>query len=490
MRVTPRLRGIRSLELSLPAAVAGLLLLALAGFGYLAWRSVATLARDAAQSRLGGLAAEYASQLAREAQATAELAAARAALPAVRAAAGRGPAPSGAALDSALLGGLPAKLVAAELRDSAGRRLLVRGSDTTLADAALDPWPPQGGAGVGAFVASGGAVLLPAVAAVPEHGGSRAWLIHWWRLNASAAERSSTEQLMGPGTALLFGTAHGVWTDQVDTVPRPPIAIVPGTELLRYPRGTRGLRLGMAAAVPGTRWLVLVEQAETTVLAPASAFLRRLVLAGAVLALLGILAGWLTMRRLTYPLGRLAGAAEAISAGDYGQRVRIARRDELGLVGAAFDTMADRIQDTHGRLEAKIAELHATQAQFAHVQRMEAVGRLAGGVAHDFNNLLSVILAECQLAIGAVPRDHEVRESLEDIERAAERAAALTRQLLAFSRRQVMETSVFSINDMVTELERVLQRLVGETIRVTAHPEASHTHPGQLVSSDPQAACK
>lgn len=123
--------------------------------------------------------------------------------------------------------------------------------------------------------------------------------------------------------------------------------------------------------------------------------------------------------------------------------------------------------------ERKAAEEAARQAeqkqreieeQIRQVQKMEAVGRLAGGVAHDFNNLLTVILGECDLLLGEPALTGPLRESVEDMRGAAERGALLTRQLLSFSRRQILKPEVFGPNQLVAELGRMFHRLIGENI--------------------------
>ncbi len=108
-----------------------------------------------------------------------------------------------------------------------------------------------------------------------------------------------------------------------------------------------------------------------------------------------------------------------------------------------------------------------TEEQLRAAQRMEAVGRLAGGVAHDFNNLLTVILSYTQLAKASIGRDDPLRGDLGEIERAAQRAESLTRQLLAFSRRQVLRPERVSLNDLVGGLSKMLQRLIGEHVELS-----------------------
>ncbi len=113
-----------------------------------------------------------------------------------------------------------------------------------------------------------------------------------------------------------------------------------------------------------------------------------------------------------------------------------------------------------------VTERDLLEEQLRQAQKMEAIGRLAGGVAHDFNNLLTTVLASSDLALGQVPVGHAARGDLEEIRHAAERAAALTGQLLAFSRKQVVEPRVLDLGKVVQDTVRMLERLVGERVRV------------------------
>ncbi|HEY2509902.1 MAG TPA: ATP-binding protein [Polyangiaceae bacterium] len=120
--------------------------------------------------------------------------------------------------------------------------------------------------------------------------------------------------------------------------------------------------------------------------------------------------------------------------------------------------------------EGVAASIARTDEEVRHAQKMEAVGRLAGGVAHDFNNLLSVILSYAEI-IGAEMRvEDPLRADLEEIKRAGVRASELTRQLLAFSRQQVLEVTVLNFNESLAGVEKMLRRLLGADVALTTLP--------------------
>jgi PAS domain S-box-containing protein len=124
------------------------------------------------------------------------------------------------------------------------------------------------------------------------------------------------------------------------------------------------------------------------------------------------------------------------------------------------------------------------EAQLRVSQKMEGIGRLAGGIAHDFNNLLTAILGYSELMEAQLPDDEDLRSSLHEIHRAGERAAALTRQLLAFSRKQVLQPRLLDLNTIVSEVEKLLRRLIGEDVKLVTRLDPAlgsvRADPGQL----------
>ena len=118
-----------------------------------------------------------------------------------------------------------------------------------------------------------------------------------------------------------------------------------------------------------------------------------------------------------------------------------------------------------------ITERKKLEEQFRQSQKMEAVGRLAGGVAHDFNNILTAILGYSDLLGASLSATNPLREEVEGIRNAAQRASALTRQLLAFSRKQVLVIETVDVNALVRDMERMLRRVIGEDIRISTDYE-------------------
>ena len=133
--------------------------------------------------------------------------------------------------------------------------------------------------------------------------------------------------------------------------------------------------------------------------------------------------------------------------------------------------------------DKKSAQKHTEELEkkFLQAQKMESVGRLAGGVAHDFNNMLNVILGHAEMALEDLPNNHPVAGDLEEIQKAAQRSAQLTRQLLAFARKQTIAPKVLDLNESVEGMLKMLRRLIGENIDLAWRPGKT----GGMVKVDP-----
>jgi two-component system, cell cycle sensor histidine kinase and response regulator CckA len=134
--------------------------------------------------------------------------------------------------------------------------------------------------------------------------------------------------------------------------------------------------------------------------------------------------------------------------------------------GVAVNRLTDRSVRAIILNVRDLTERRKLEDQLRQSQKMEAVGQLAGGVAHDFNNLLTAILGYCNLMLDDMPLDNPLRADLEEIRLAGERAAALTRQLLTFSRRQMLQPQIVDINTIVRQLERLLRRLLSADVEL------------------------
>jgi signal transduction histidine kinase/CheY-like chemotaxis protein len=189
--------------------------------------------------------------------------------------------------------------------------------------------------------------------------------------------------------------------------------------------------------------------------------------------LLGVFAGSLVLcaagaivvaRTLTRPVRALVRGVDAVASGDYTHRVAVGNTDEFARLAGAMNHMTATIAE---REEA----LRQSEDRLRQAQKMEAVGLLAGGIAHDFNNLLTVMLGRIELVLDELPEGMALRHEVLLVQGAAERAATLTRQLLAFGRKQVLQTRLVDINQVVGNFEGMLERLIGEQVILTTRLE-------------------
>jgi PAS domain S-box-containing protein len=374
--------------------------------------------------------------------------------------------------------------------------------------------------------------LLFAVIARVTPGGRAGYVVNWRRVGASPRALTQIREFIGSDAALFVGNTDGdVWTDLLRRVESPPVPARSGAGLIEYQRPERTGFVAWRMPIRGTPWHLLVEFPRERVFASARTLLRRLALVALGLIIIGGAGASMVERRLQASEGRLAaivrGALDAhVTMDDHGTIVtwnpqaealfgwpapdvlgrpvadiivppahreahwrglqHFLKSGEGPILNRRLELLALRRDGTEVAVELAVApirlgnswifsafirdisERNQLEQQLRQAQKMEAVGRLAGGIAHDFNNLLTAIFGYADLLAEDLPPDSPALADVSEIRTAATRASALTRQLLAFSRQQVLQPVVLNVIDVVGDLENMLQRVLGEDVELQA----------------------
>jgi signal transduction histidine kinase/CheY-like chemotaxis protein len=236
-------------------------------------------------------------------------------------------------------------------------------------------------------------------------------------------------------------------------------------------------RLSSFKGTERVKWMVYIGiPAQYTVDIVRNQFFRDLAL-GALITALFLLMSYFFTLRIVSPIESLTSDSRAIASGDMSRRSTLSTQDELGDLARAFNQMADTVVERN-------AALRTSQEQLLHAQKMDALGSFAGGIAHDFNNYLSAIIGHAELAQMTLPKGEPASEDIKEVLASAGRAADLTRQILVFSRKQVVEPQMLEMNDVLHGIERMLRRVLGDArqleLSYNAAPLSVFVDHGQL----------
>jgi signal transduction histidine kinase len=324
----------------------------------------------------------------------------------------------------------------------------------------------------------GGVVYADSV--IPVGGNPDGYLVSRRSIFVSPSPDIFSRMVGDEATVELGNQSGDVWSDLEQVVSAPPIDLTrPGVASYRGADGRR--RVGALAALQGSPLMLWVGFPESVVLAPARDYLRAMTGVAFLFVLIAVVVARIGTGRSIAPLADVTAAAESIASGDYTRRVEAPRPDEIGRLADAFNTMTEQVVRDLAARETAATERRLLEDQLRQSQKMEAVGKLAGGVAHDFNNLLTAILGYSSLLLDDMPANAPMRREIEQIQHAAQSAASLTQQLLAFSRRQILQPRILDLNEVVRSIEPLLKRLIGEDVNLQTKLSPSLAH----VSADP-----
>jgi len=456
----------RSLQHELPLGIGALLVVTVSTFAIVMYREVRRSAVAAASDRLDRTTLQLSQLLTQSTRTRFAVIESTAALPAVRAFM-RAPARTPPPLESLKKLSTVQLVTSIELWDPAGRRLTRASGSAAPLDSAhahtVIAGLREGRSALGRFERDGDSVSYALLTTVNDGATHLGYLVERRRLSASPQGSRALADLIGEGATLAIGNAAGdVWTDFTRPIPGPPIEVL-GAGLHEYARDSVPV-LARSARVAGTPWQVVVEFPRNQVLARANAFVVRLGLITIVVLVVGVGIAWITTRWIMRPLRHVTEAAEAMATGRPATVLTEGRRDEIGRLTKAFNSMSSEVAHSRARLEAQVAERTAELQET--MQELEAFSYT---VSHDLRAPLramqgfaQALLEDYSPSLDATARDYATR-----VVDASHRMDDLIQDLLAYGRLSREQLSLASVDldtvaaEVIREVEHDVQQRGG-----------------------------
>ncbi|HJP63831.1 MAG TPA: ATP-binding protein [Mucilaginibacter sp.] len=315
---------------------------------------------------------------------------------------------------------------------------------------------------VGKIYNVNGLMYYPAVATIADKDHIKGYIVGWQSLRVTPQAVSQFSHLLGVGAVLYIENSDAsMWTDLLKPLPNPAFKAGQMGELIEY-KDTHGVDL-MASAkeVPFTHWVAVVEFPQTAILEGVGSFTNLIVISGFLLTIIGIIAAWVVSRNITKPLNELTKAATAISQGNYSSSVDIYRKDELGELANAFNTMTAKVYKMYQDLDNKVTE-RTTQLQNAN-KELEA---FSYSVSHDLRTPLRAVNGYSIM----LKEDYEDKLDAEGVRiinniiNNAKTMGQLIDELLAFSRLGKKELALAKV-DMKPLVQTVIEELLDNEAR-------------------------
>lgn len=284
--------------------------------------------------------------------------------------------------------------------------------------------------------------------------GRTEYLLQRRRVSDNPGGADFLRNIIGIEASFVLGNAAGdLWTDLAGRVEGPPLRLLDEEDGEPHSRAGETW-FGSAVRVEGTPWAVWVGQPERVVLSNARDALERIAMMAVGTVMIGLLGAVMISRRLTSPLNQLTSAALELAQGRYSRRVEIRRRDELGVLAQAFNSMADQVEEASTELEARVArrteELRAAQEELVRKERLAVLGQLAGGIGHELRNPLGVMSnAVYLLRIHEEDLPERVVPYVEMLERQIKLSGKIVEDLLGMTRVQEPDHVDITVAELV-----------------------------------------